>query len=152
LIVIFWLAVLAFVALPALPASADTPSADLATTMEATGNAIFGDYVSFTATVTNEGPNHAEDVVVSDNFLPATFAGVSASAPSGASCTGPPVGGIGTITCTTRVLAPGRAMKITVRLRSRALHNQLLSNAANAASSTYDPNTGNNAASVTLRG
>jgi len=125
----------------AVRSSQRTPEADLATTMSPTrGFTNYGNRVSFTATVTNEGPNTAQNVVVTDSFFTASFVSVS-----GPGCTPPP------ITCTTASLAPGHSITITVGLVVRAIHNQLMGNSATATSSTYDPNTSNNTAGGELR-
>jgi large repetitive protein len=130
-----------------------TPSADLATTMSPTrGFTYYGSPVNFTATVTNNGPAAAQNLVVTDNFSVATFRNVSWSVPSGAaSCTHPPFGGHGTITCTTGALQPGQAMSIIVGLTARCFPNQLMGNSATATSSTNDPDPSNNTAGGELK-
>lgn len=131
-----------------------TSEADLATTMSPkSGIAVRGGSSRFTATVTNNGPDRAVAVIVTDTYssLTATFSGVSASAPSGASCK-PPVGGNATITCTTPSLAPGRVMTVTVSLVNKCPYpHNAVGDSASATSSTNDPNTANNSAGGALR-
>ena len=123
--------------------------ADLSTTMQPTsGITIRGGEPLFTATITNEGPNDAEGVVVTDSFffITAKLFSVSASAPSGASCT--TAGAEGPVTCTTRSLPTGGAMTIKLRLKVMGfLHGQAVANGATATRSVYDPNPADNAAS-----
>jgi len=126
--------------------------ADLATTMVATGIPNnWGSVVSFTATVTNKGPDRAVNVVVTDTWTTlSTF--TSVIWPFGvASCTTPPHGGRGSIVCKAGSLAPGGVVKLTVNLRAECFHNQFLANTASATSSTPDPNPANNTASGVLR-
>lgn len=123
--------------------------ADLSTTMQPTsGITIPGGEPVFTATITNDGPNDAEGVVVTDSFffITAKLFSVSASAPSGASCT--TAGAEGPVTCTTGSLPVGGAMTIKLRLKVRGfLHGQVVANGATATSGVYDPNPANNAPS-----
>jgi uncharacterized repeat protein (TIGR01451 family) len=123
--------------------------ADLSTTMQPTsGITIPGAEPVFTATITNDGPNDAESVVVTDGFsyISARLTSVSASAPSGASCT--TAGTDGPATCTTGSLPPGGVMTIKLRLRVTGfLHGWVVGSGATATSSVYDPNLDNNGAS-----
>lgn len=116
-----------------MAATTSTSEADLATTM--TG--------PFSATVTNNGPDSAVNVVVTDSLFNAAFTGVTASAPSGASCsTQPPA------VCTTGSLAPGAVMTMTVFVvrECRFGVSQAIGSTATATSSTPDPNPSNNTA------
>jgi uncharacterized repeat protein (TIGR01451 family) len=124
--------------------------ADLSTTMQPTsGITIPGGEPVFTATITNDGPDDAVSVIVTDgiSFLwSARLTSVSASAPSGASCT--TAGVDGPATCTTGSLPPGGVMTIKLRLRVTGfIHGWVVGSHATATSSVYDPNPGNNAAS-----
>ena len=137
---------------PAVTATT-TSEADLATTVGPHfGFTDKGNPARFAATVTNNGPDRAVHVIVTDTYssLTATFSGVSASAPSGASCK-PPVGGNATITCTTPSLAPGGVMTVTVILVAKCPypHNAVGINAS-ATARTNDPNPANNSAGGAL--
>lgn len=59
---------------------------------------IAGTALTYTITVTNNGPDAAQDVMVSD-AIPAGTTFVSATPSSGGACAAPPVGGSGTVTC-----------------------------------------------------
>ena len=144
------LALLGFAAAPAVAAA---QSADLATTVTPSFiRAYVGESFSFTIQVTNDGPDPAAGVSVSDNwYYASTFAGVSATAPSGVTCTAPPTGSRGTVTCTTPSLGRNASMTIAVRLHVLGIHNMILSDTATATSTTPDPNTANNTASAWVR-
>jgi uncharacterized repeat protein (TIGR01451 family) len=145
--------VLAFGATSAFAAKARAQSADLATTISASQpRPIVGSYESFTITVTNKGPDTAQSVAVSDSWTAfSTFVGVSASAPLGAMCTAPPVGSRGAVTCTTRSLAHSASITVVLTVRVEGFTNQLLQDTASATSTTSDPNSANNTATIALR-
>lgn len=131
--------------------AATSSEADLVMTMAASGLAAPGEPVSFRATVTNDGPDTAQNVVVTDTSIPTTF--INVTWPFGvASCTTPRLGGVGTITCNAPSLAPGFSLTLTVNLRARCWSNgQAVWNGATATSTTNDPNTSNNTASGLVR-
>lgn len=146
------LAASAIVAAPALPASASAPSADLATTISPAGSRLVMGPVTFTITVTNKGPNYADKVVVSDNWFGwASFQSAGATATAGTSCSAPPVGTRGTVTCTTSSLKPGDSMTMWVTVRAELLTARgILQDTATATSSRFDPDTSNNTATAVL--
>jgi uncharacterized repeat protein (TIGR01451 family) len=151
--VIVPLAALAFGATSAFAAKASAQSADLATTISASQpNPIVGSNESFTITVTNNGPDTAQSVAVNDHWTNfSTFVAVSVTAPSGARCTAPPVGSRGTVTCTTASLARSASITLVLTLRVEGFTNQLLQDTATATSTTSDPNSANNTATIALR-
>jgi len=106
--------------------------------------------VRFTITVTNNGPDSAQNVVLSDTFSGlATFQSVSAT--SRASCTAPPFGTRGTVTCTTSLLAPEDSMTVWVTVHAGNLgFRDIVGDTATATSTTFDPNTANNSAAGSL--
>jgi hypothetical protein len=123
--------------------SASTSGADLVTTMSGGCCGSYGP-VSYTATVTNKGPDAAQNLVVTDTYGPARF--VSLGWTFGiASCTYPPVGGIA---CKAGSLASGGVAYLTVTVRPMCLGgNQLLSNNATASAS----NANTSSAGITRR-
>jgi uncharacterized repeat protein (TIGR01451 family) len=127
-----------------------TPSADLRTAITASpSNPIVGQDEAFTITVTNDGPDAAQSVAVSDSWTTtSTFRSVSSTAPSGATCAAPPVGSRGTVTCTTASLDLGESITVVVTLRVKGSANQLLQDTATANSTTSDPITANNTATI----
>jgi len=135
----------------AVPASAAT-SADIAVTNSASAPVIlWGVFVpeTFTITVTNLGPDAAQNVAVSDITI---FEGVTA--PAGVSCATPQPNSFGTTTCTIPSLKPGPLNAITISLRGKvlAMSNQcVIGNVARATSTTPDPNLNNNTATASIR-
>ncbi|HEX7149892.1 MAG TPA: hypothetical protein VF618_00275 [Thermoanaerobaculia bacterium] len=93
------------------PFSTSTPAApqgDLAISKSAQSAAAAGSDVPFTLTITNAGPDAAENVVLTDT-LPGDMTFVSLDQPTGPgfSCTTPAIGAGGTVTCTAATLAAG---------------------------------------------
>ena len=135
-----------------VPASAASPSADIAVTNSASAPRIPGGvfvYETFTITVKNLGPDEAQNVAMSDTTI---FEGVSATAPAGVFCATPPANSWGTTTCTTPSLSRGAAMTISLRGKVLAMHNQcVLGNVARATTATLDPNLNNNTATAIIR-
>jgi uncharacterized repeat protein (TIGR01451 family) len=106
--------------------------------------------VTFTITVTNRGPDIAQNVAMS--YTPTVFVGVTATASAGVSCATPPPNGFGTTTCTTPSLGRGGSMKIKLQGKVLLFYNQCeLGKVATASSATPDPNLNNNTAEVIIR-
>ena len=151
------LALVAFAGTPVLPASAQTPSADLATTMYTARNTPSTGVQFFRAAVTNDGPGTSDNVVVT---VPTPYRGsfycVSGTAqacgspPTGVKCTRPT--GAAPTTCTTAALATGQTMTIWVGFaHGFLLPGQGFCATGNAISSTFDPNLANNTATACAR-
>jgi uncharacterized repeat protein (TIGR01451 family) len=131
--------------------------ADLAVTNTASAPTVTaGTNFTMTAVVTNQGPAAAASAVFTEAMasnapgtVNATF--VSLAPPAGWSCSTPTVGGTGTITCTaTTLAAAGTAtFPIVMNVPAAAPAGTVLLGTANIASSTPDPNFGNNAATAT---
>jgi uncharacterized repeat protein (TIGR01451 family) len=148
------------------PAASASSAADLAITLNQAGIAVYGGSMAYTITATNQGPDTAANVVINDHTPsniwaahPTVFECVGSGtgwcgtplAP-GVSCTTPPPGSPGLVSCTTASLAPGASMTITIVIRvGFYLHNSVISDTATTSSSTFDPNTANNTASVWAR-
>ena len=95
--------------------------------------------------MTNNGPSNAASVALTD-AVPVNTTFVSASQTVGPtfSCTTPAVGGTGTVNCTIASFAPTSAtFSITVHINPGAI-GAVISNTANATTSTTDSNPGNN--------
>jgi uncharacterized repeat protein (TIGR01451 family) len=150
------LAVLAFAATPGLASAAKAQSADLATTISPIGTRVAGlqyptildgSGVAINITVTNKGLDYATNVLVTDSWIAATFGSVSATAPSGVSCTRP-AAGTRLATCTVSSLAPHASLTMTAHLRVSGFPRQLFNDTATATSATLDPDTANDTATV----
>jgi uncharacterized repeat protein (TIGR01451 family) len=103
-----------------------------------------GQNVTYTITVTNLGPNTATNVTLIDN-LPSgtTFQSIL----SNGSCTTPPVGGTGTVSCSFASIASGVSQTITLVLNVTQGGNGL-TNIVNVTSAVPDPNGANNTATA----
>lgn len=127
-------------------------SADLAITKTDSPDPVTaGSNLTYTITITNNGPSDAQNIVVSDT-LPAalTFVSVSSTDP-GFACTTPPVGGSGLITCNKATLPVTASATITLigKVNSNAAGGSIITNTATVASSTSDPGPSANAATAT---
>jgi uncharacterized repeat protein (TIGR01451 family) len=101
---------------------------------------VSGGTLQYHFTVTNQGPNPATGVTLTD-VLPAGLTGVSITPSQGSCSQGPPV------SCNLGTLAAGQSVQVTVSSTVSASQGTLVSTAT-VASGVTDPNAGNN--SVTL--
>lgn len=127
--------------------------ANLAVTKTASpGTVDTGAIITYTITVTNNGPNSASNVTLTDN-LPAGTSFVSNSGASGWTCFDPVVGSTGAITCTIASLASGGTVTFTavVQVSCNVAHATVINDTATVSGSTPDPNLSDNSsiASVT---
>jgi len=129
------------------------PGANLITTISASpGTVLSGHSVSYTITVSNNGPNDAANLTLTDT-LPAATAFQSIAAPSGWTCTTPSVGGTGQVSCTAAALTNGSSAQYTLTLAVACAtpNGTAISNTATATSTTLNPNpTPQNSASVVV--
>jgi uncharacterized repeat protein (TIGR01451 family) len=115
--------------------------ADLAVTKSGPATANAGTVISYTITVTNNGPNPAINATLTDT-IPAGTTFASVVAPGGWSCTTPAVNGTGTVTCSIGSMAAGSAGFI-LNVNGPASPASV-SNTANVSSSSTDNTPGNN--------
>jgi len=137
----------AFVAKLAEPAGA---TADLAVTKTGTPDPVApGSTLSYSIAATNNGPDAASDVMLADELPPYTTF-LRLASPAGWSCTTPEAGGTGAVTCTTSLLAPDKTETFTVDVQvdPAAEDGTHITNAASAGTSTSDPDSTNNSATV----
>lgn len=137
---------------------AHAQTSDLAVTSDSAAPATVapGDQITYTVTVINNGPSNASRPVFTTS-TPSNTTFVSASKTGGAgtwNCVNPAVGGTGTITCTrTQNMGTGNGnsatFTIVVQVNS-ATPNGTIANSVNISSTTTDPNTSNNTASVSV--
>jgi uncharacterized repeat protein (TIGR01451 family) len=124
-----------------------TAIADLSVTKADSPDPVtVGNNLTYTITVTNNGPDPAQSVTVTDN-LPAETTFVSCSSTGGGVC-----GGSGNNrTVTFASLASGESETITfvATVNCSVVDSTVISNTATVSSSTPDPNTTNNSATAT---
>ncbi len=115
--------------------------ADLAVTKSGPATANAGAVISYTITVTNNGPNPAINATLTDT-IPAGTTFSSLVAPGGWSCVTPAVNGTGTVTCSLGSMAAGSA-GFTLNVNAPASPASV-SNTATVSSSSTDNTPGNN--------
>jgi uncharacterized repeat protein (TIGR01451 family) len=134
--------------------TAVTASADLSVSKSGPLTAVAGTNVTYTIVVSNSGPSNAANVSLTD-AVPVNATFVSASQNSGPtfSCTNPPPGGSGTMTCTIASLAPGApaTFSMTVHINPGAV-GAAINNTANVSTTSTDSNQGNNTSTVVTTG
>jgi uncharacterized repeat protein (TIGR01451 family) len=124
------------------PASADLSITKTTPVTSATP----GSTVVYTITATNNGPDAATSVVVTDT-LTASLLFQSISAPAGFVCTTPAVGATGTITCNAATLANGANAVFTLTVTVAPAATGSFANTASVSSAVSDPNGGNSSGS-----
>jgi len=122
-------------------------SADLSMTNKAPATVKSGANLTYNLSAKNNGPDTAQAVTVTD-VTPSGTTFVSVS-PNTGSCTAPPVGGTGTVTCTVGTMANGTSLKITLVVNVNATSGNVITDTATVTSTTSDPHTTNNTATAT---
>jgi uncharacterized repeat protein (TIGR01451 family) len=130
--------------------AAISTSADLAVTKAGPATVTAGANVTYTVTLTNNGPSDSQGVSLTD-AVPTNTTFVSETHPTGFSSTTPAVGGTGTITETTATFAGGSTATFTivVKVNANAASASSISNTATVSATTTDPNNANNTSAVT---
>ncbi len=100
-----------------------------------------GEVLTYTLSVTNTGPSNASGVIVTDT-LPVGVTFESATPSQGSPCGE----ASGTVTCNLGTIASGHTATVTIAVIVDASVAGVLSNRADVAASTSDPDTGNNTA------
>lgn len=122
--------------------------ADLSITVVGTPDPVVaGNALTYAINVSNAGPSDAQSVSMTQSTPPGTtFAAVAA--PGGWSCTSPPIGGTGPVTCTAPVLSSGAsaAFSLTVTVAPGTPDGTSIPATANVSSATTDPNGANDSA------
>jgi uncharacterized repeat protein (TIGR01451 family)/CSLREA domain-containing protein len=123
-----------------------TPQADLAITKtDSPDPVVAGANLTYTITVTNNGPNAAQGVSLSD-AIPANTTFVSFTAPAGWTSTTPAVGGTGSVSSSRATLAAGggpQTFTLVVKVDTSAANGSTISNTVSVSSAT-DTNSQNN--------
>jgi uncharacterized repeat protein (TIGR01451 family) len=129
-----------------------TPSADVSVTKtDSPDPVIAGNNLTYTITVTNNGPSDAQSLSLSD-AVPANTTLVSVTTPSGWTRTDAvPNGGTGTLTFTrpTQAASASSIFTVVVNVTAGTANGTTISNTANVSSTTADPTPGNNSATAT---
>ena len=126
--------------------------ADVAVTNTASSPTVnAGSNVTMTAVVTNNGPAAASSVVFTETIPANTTLGAAFTPPSGWSCNTIAVGGTGTFTCTDSSLAAlaSSTFAIVLKVNTGTASGTVITDEADVASPTPDPNSGNNSAIAT---
>ena len=123
----------------AAPTPVVAPSADLAINKNTNTTSVApGATFSYTIAVTNNGPDAAANVVMTD-ILPAQLQFVSITTPAGFNCVTPAVNANGTVTCTAATLANGATANFTLTVRvSPSATSGSVTNSATVVSTTAD--------------
>ena len=122
--------------------------ADLTVTKTGPASIAPGNDIAYSIGLTNNGPSDAQNVTLTDNV---TRPFVSLTSPGGWSCTTPTIGATGLITCTVGTLPSGANAAFTLTVHSNDPLGTVITNTAQASSSTTDPVASNNSATATTR-
>jgi uncharacterized repeat protein (TIGR01451 family) len=125
-------------------------TADLAMSDAGSPNPVAaGSNITYTQIVTNNGPSAADNATMVTS-IPGNMAFVSMTVPSGWTCASPPVGSFGSVVCTNVQMQGLTAATFTLvaKVNSGVANGTVITNTATASSSTLDPNSLNNSASV----
>ncbi len=111
-----------------------------------------GATLTYTLTLSNQGPNDAANVVVTDK-LPERVTFQSLAASAGWTCNTPAAGKTGTVTCTIPALSSGatETFTILVTVNAQTANGARLLDGARVTASTFDPDLTNNQATITTR-
>jgi len=125
------------------------PKADVRLALTASSAApVSGSMLSYTIRITNAGPKTASGLVATDTIPQGeTFAAVTTSI---GTCSQPPPGGGGTVSCSISSLAYGASATITLKVTVVAARGASVTDTASVSSTSYDPNLTNNSKSVTV--
>ena len=124
-----------------------TPLADLSVGNTPSPSPVpSGTNLTYTIVVTNAGPSTAHSISLRDN-VPAKTTFVSVAITSG-SCSAPPVGGTGLVSCSGFNLSKGASATETLVVRVNALKGGTITDKVQAQSMTPDPNPANNSVTV----
>jgi uncharacterized repeat protein (TIGR01451 family) len=122
--------------------------ADLSVTNSAPSTVLREADLTYTITVTNNGPNTAHAITLTDS-VPKGTTFVKATMSSG-SCKTPAVGAAsGKVTCAAASLADGAAMTVSMTVKVTAKSGKTLTDTATVSSLVYDASTTNNSATAT---
>ena len=120
------------------------PNADLAVTTAASATAInVGQQVTYTLTVTNNGPSDAPNAVLTD-LLPPTLTFISATSSQGST----PIDSNGTVTANFGTIPAGSTVTVTIVVQATVSAPPTASSTVNVSSDQADNDTSNNTATI----
>jgi uncharacterized repeat protein (TIGR01451 family) len=125
--------------------------ADLALTKDDSPDPVIaGQNITYTVTVTNNGPDSATNAQLGDT-VPANTTFQSITKPADWNCSTPPVNGTGTVSCTTASMSVNTmaTFMIVVRVNPDTPNGATVLNTATVSTSHFDPNAANNSQTVT---
>lgn len=124
-----------------------TSSSDLSVTNTAAPNPVAaGADITYTQTITNNGPSNATTVTLSQ-AIPANVALRSITPPTGWTCSNP--GGPGTLVCSAADMPPGTAVfTVVMRVNAGTPNGTVISDTVQVSSSIFDVNFANNSATA----
>jgi len=137
---------------PGTQPGAQCASADLAVTNSGTPNPVLaGGTITYTQTVTNNGPRDAVNAVFSE-AVPANTTFQSLTFPAGWTCTTPGVNGTGNINCTNPDVASAAlgTFTLAVKVNAATAVGTVITDTVDATSGTSDPNLANNTATTQI--
>ncbi|HEX6642712.1 MAG TPA: hypothetical protein VF215_16455, partial [Thermoanaerobaculia bacterium] len=122
-------------------------TADVAVTKTGPANVTAGDDIAYTITVTNNGPDTANDVTLSDQLPPdTTFVSLVQDTGLPAVCNTPAVGTNGLVSCNFTALGNGASAQFTLTVETG--NTTSVSNTSTVTTISSDSNSGNDSATV----
>ncbi len=122
-----------------------TPQSDLGVTKSGATSVTAGTNITYTVTVTNDGPSTAQNVVVTDT-LPAGTTFVSVNQTSGPAFTCGQASNV--VTCTRATMAPATTATFSIVAAVAITTTGSITNTAEVSTTTTDPNANNNRATA----
>jgi uncharacterized repeat protein (TIGR01451 family) len=131
----------------------NTPSADLSVDKTGPASAVSGSTITYTVTVTNNGPGSASQAVMTDTVPANTqFAGGSQFSGPAFACTAPSLGSsTGQVKCTIASFANGGIAVFKLKFKITGPASSSVDNTALVSSNTTDPQPANNQSSVSTQ-
>jgi uncharacterized repeat protein (TIGR01451 family) len=129
----------------------ELPTADLSVTKTVTTTPVIADTnETYILTISNNGPFDAQNVILTD-AIPANTTFISLVQNTGPTftCTSPPVGETGTVSCSLATLTVGTSASFTMVVRMSPVDVSSITNTVSVNSSDIDPNAANNRATAT---
>ena len=123
---------------------------DVGVTKTGPPSAVAGNNISYSITVTNNGPSPSANTQLTDALAAgSTFVSLTPNSGPSSICSTPSAGANGTVTCTWSSLANGATATFTLVVKTSSSATGSVSNTANVTTSTIDTNNGNNTSTTT---